>query len=47
MRSSSDGLPETSIELIRSADMRYVGQEYHLNVYYPISGERREATEAR
>jgi N-methylhydantoinase A len=28
----SEGVPESSLELVRSADLRYVGQEYHLNV---------------
>ena len=27
-----DGVPQSAIELTRSADLRYIGQEYHLNV---------------
>ncbi|HEX5145876.1 MAG TPA: hydantoinase/oxoprolinase family protein [Conexibacter sp.] len=35
----SEGLPESSVELTRSADLRYLGQEYHLSVPCPARGE--------
>jgi N-methylhydantoinase A len=35
-----EGLDESALELRRSADLRYIGQEYHLNVPCPAAGER-------
>jgi N-methylhydantoinase A len=35
----ADGVPESRFELRRSADLRYIGQEYHLNVPCPAAGE--------
>ena len=33
-----EGIPESSVQLVRSADLRYLGQEYHLSVPCPARG---------
>jgi len=36
---AAEGIEKASIELQRSADLRYVGQEYHLSIPCPSGGE--------
>lgn len=40
-----EGLEESSIELLRSADLRYLGQEYHLSVPCPPRGHALDTDE--
>jgi N-methylhydantoinase A len=37
---AGEGVEEEAVELVRSADLRYAGQEYHLSVDCPSHGER-------